>query len=51
MYEVYVESAGGVKHAIDRFDNEQRAIAFCERHGWVWVDENRFEWNLDYREV
>lgn len=51
MYEVYMESAGSVKHAINQFETEKKAIAFCECHGWTWVDENRFEWNLNYREV
>lgn len=51
MYEVYVESAGGIKHTIDQFETVEKAIAFCEDHGWTWVDENHFEWSLDYREV
>lgn len=50
-YEVFRESAGGVRRAIDQFDTEQEAIEFCASHDWIWIDENCFEWSLDYKEV
>lgn len=50
MYEVFIQSEGGVKeHGIAQFETEKEAVNFCKNHGWVWVDENDFEWNLDWR--
>jgi len=27
---------------------EREAIDFCEENNWVYLDENCFEWSLDY---
>lgn len=29
---------------------EQEAIDFCEQSGWKFIDENGFEWDMDYVE-
>lgn len=49
MFEVIIVSAGGVKHHLCGQMTEQEAIDFCNGHDWTWVDENGFEWDLDYR--
>ena len=52
MWGVYKVSPGGVKgDYIAVFKNEIDAADYCDVHGWNYLDENRFEWNLDYREV
>lgn len=51
MFIVYRESGGGVRVDIEEFEREIDAVDFCDRHDWEWIDENRFQWNLDYREV
>lgn len=52
MFAVYKVSPGGVKGDYIRvFENEIDAADYCDVHGWHYLDENRFEWNLDYREV
>ncbi len=48
---VYMESPGGVRHTLTEFDTEVEAMRFCDIHHWSWLDENRFEWDLDYKEV
>lgn len=50
MFVVYMY-AGCVKHDLQVFENEIDAIDFCDVHDWHWLDENRFEWALDVREV
>jgi hypothetical protein len=51
MFEVYKESSGGVKRYVTEFDTEEEAVEFCDSMDWEYVDENRFVWDLDYREV
>lgn len=52
MFGVYKVSPGGIKSDYIRvFEHEIDAADFCDRHDWHWIDENRFEWRLDYREV
>ena len=51
MFVVYIESAGGVRHDLRVFENEIDAADYCDIHDWTWIDENRFQWKLDYREV
>ncbi len=46
-YEVYLQ-AGTVRKHFSEFETEQEAINFCESHNWCWIDENEFEWSMDY---
>lgn len=48
---VYINSDGGTRRELVSFDTEQEAKDFCEDNDWRWVDENRFEWTLDYEDV
>lgn len=47
-YKVIMVSGGGVKHDLVCGLSEQEAIDYCEEHDWVYLDENCFEWHLDY---
>lgn len=49
-YTVYKESPGGVKKPIYYADSYEEALAFCEEHDWTWIDDNSFEWSLDFVE-
>lgn len=49
MWEVYLESAFGVRHHLNTFNTEDEAVNFCSENDWHYVDENGFEWNLDIR--
>ena len=52
MFGVYKVSPGGVDGGyIAVFENEIDAADYCDVHDWSYLDENRFEWHLDYREV
>lgn len=51
MFEVYLESAGGIKRYFTEFESEGEAQRFCEENNWEWLDENAFMWHMNYREV
>lgn len=36
---------------IDTFDNEEKAINFCEAWGWIYSDEKGKSYYLDYMEA
>ena len=50
MFKVQIVSAGGVRHDLYGELTEREAIDFCEENNWHYLDENRFEWALDYVE-
>lgn len=50
MFKVQIVSAGGVRHDLYGELTEREAIDFCEENNWYYLDENRFEWALDYVE-
>lgn len=44
-------SGGGVKQDLScGFETEAEAMAFAEREGWCFIDENQFEWQLEVEE-
>ena len=44
-------SAGGVQHDLcGGFPSEEAAEEYAARHGWRYLDENRFEWSLDIKQ-
>lgn len=47
-YKVIVVSGGGVKRDWLYQLTEEEAIQYCEEHDWCIVDDNCFEWHLDY---
>lgn len=51
MFVVFMVSAGGVRHDLAVFEHEIDAADFCDVRDWEWIDDNRFVWRLDYREV
>ena len=51
MFVVYRVSGGGVRYDLRVFEHEIDAIDFCDVRDWAFIDENGFEWSLDYREV
>ena len=51
MFTVYIKSAGGTKKYFTEFDTEAKAESFCREHGWEWLDENEFVWDMDYEEA
>lgn len=50
MFTVQIVSAGGVRHDLFGDLTEREAIDFCEENNWYYLDENCFEWALDYVE-
>lgn len=50
MWNVYKESSN-LSYEVTSFDTEEEAAEFCERHNWVILDENEFEWALSIEEV
>lgn len=43
--------SSGVKHDfMSGFASEHEAEKFAEKHGWVWLDENQFEWRMEIEE-
>ena len=50
MYQVFMESSGGVHRVVADFDSEREAVGFCEAMDWELEDGNGFYWDLDYRE-
>ena len=50
MFIVQIVSAGGVRHDLYGDLTEREAIDFCEENNWHYLDENCFEWDLDYVE-
>lgn len=40
--------AGCVRHDLYCGLTEQEAIDYCEENDWCYIDENEFEWSLDY---
>lgn len=50
MFKVQIVSAGGVRHDLYGELTEREAIDFCEENNWHYLDENCFEWALDYVE-
>ena len=50
MFKVQIVSASGVRHDLYGELTEREAIDFCEENNWHYLDENRFEWALDYVE-
>lgn len=43
--------SSGVKHDfMSGFASEQEAEEFAEKHDWVWLDENQFEWRMEIEE-
>ena len=38
--------SGTVCHELTTFKTEAEAIEFCKENGWIWIDENEFEWDL-----
>lgn len=52
-YQIYIESPiGRVKYDIGfPYESEEEAIKDCESNDWVYIDENKFEWYMDYKEV
>ena len=47
IYTVIIKSAYGTTSSLISFDTEEDAILFCEQEGWVFIDENNFEWSLE----
>ena len=50
LFTVQIVSPGGIRHDLYGSLTEREAIDFCDEHNWTWLDENCFEWNLDYVE-
>ena len=52
MYKiVMVSPLGYVKHDYQTgFESELHALSVADDLGWVYVDDNRFEWLLDVEE-
>lgn len=48
-YKVII-SAGCVTHDLVCGLTMREAIDYCEEHDWCYLDENCFEWSLDYVE-
>ena len=42
--------AHGVKRDYLRGLTEQEAVFICQKHDWYFLDENGFEWDMDYTE-
>lgn len=51
MYEVYIQSPGGVKKHFVECETEQAARELCEDYGYKYIDEHGFRWSMDYQEV
>ena len=50
-WKVVMVSGGGVKQDLScGFETEAEAMAFAEREGWCFIDENQFEWQLEVEE-
>ena len=50
MFKVQLVSAFGIRHDLCGDLTEREAIDFCEVNDWHYVDENGFDWDLDYVE-
>lgn len=49
MYSVYMTTGFfGAKHLLASFPTEEEAITFCEKNNWEYIDENDFQWNLEF---
>lgn len=51
MFEVFIESVGGVKQHFTQFETEAEAESFCRENNWEYIDKNGFCWEMDYREM
>ena len=49
-YYKVIMSSGIVTHDYVRGLTMEEAADFCEENDWHYLDENRFEWSLDYVE-
>lgn len=49
MFKVQI-STGWIRRDYVTGLTESEAIEICEDHGWRYLDENCFEWDMDYVE-
>lgn len=48
MITIWMYSGGGTKREFMTCETKYEACEFCSIYGWKYVDENGFEWELDY---
>ena len=49
-WKIVLVSSGVKQDFMSGFASEQEAEEFAEKHGWVWLDENQFEWRMEIEE-
>jgi hypothetical protein len=46
-YTVIARTSYYTQFPIITFDTEREAYNYCDKEGWVFMDENEFAWTLD----
>ena len=49
-WKIVLVSSGVKQDFMSGFASEQEAEEFAEKYGWVWLDENQFEWRMEIEE-
>lgn len=49
-WKIVLVSSGVKQDFMSGFASEYEAEEFAEKHGWVWLDENQFEWRMEIEE-
>ena len=49
-WKIVLVSSGVKQDFMSGFASEQEAEEFAEKHDWVWLDENQFEWRMEIEE-
>ena len=49
-WKIVLVSSGVKQDFMSGFASEYEAEMFVEKHGWVWLDENQFEWRMEIEE-
>lgn len=49
-WKIVLVSSGVKQDFMSGFASEYEAEMFAEKHGWVWLDENQFEWRMEIEE-
>lgn len=50
IWKIVPASSGVKQDFMSGFASEYEAEEFAEKHGWVWLDENQFEWRMEIEE-
>lgn len=49
-WKIVLVSSGVKQDFMSGFASEYEAEKFAEKHDWVWLDENQFEWCMEIEE-